>query len=698
MSAATAGLENEQEKLEVRAKMVWQNMRDHFGDIKLSMSEIQAISKQIVWGDDVTNFDQFNTAVQTAEASLKTLKSASEDTNRWLWKSSLGIKFTDDEKESVVASFDEYITSALNYAENKHYEYTAAVSLLVDVGSGVGKSIITTGNAFYASIKDKLNSLGTKLTGQVEIALQDGIITLNEHDEIVNLQNQIAEITAKLANAETEAELELIKVKFGEGKLDLASFETFMEQMSTTLEERIAANDEAFTASVAGLNLQLAEGAITQAEYDKQLAALTAGYEAKIDEVKAKVMDVELEIIGDAYAKELGADAASKLKNALESAMTTGIDPINWTTDQVSTMLGVTGLSESSAEAISTWLSAVYAQLAGIGSEVAEYVPGTIDTTMGLNIVAEPVIQDRIEILVEDFGVEPQMAAAISVLLTAEPEVLNKLPINGPGSVAEAFNIPDEIAYDVLLKLYNSKSIEERVKILASDFGIPEDKAASILWRLTGQKSIMNTISLGAGDFGIMNRYSFSPTVDIFAKTGTVTLPTINLRNNAGKGSGYRGGIFGGDSAMDAFARGGLTDNGGIVGGSTRFIRVNEESPEMIIPLSSQRRERALKLFNKTGELLDVPGFARGGNTVGGQDEGIRFSTYGNGGDAASGRTVQVNMGGIKLEINVSGSDQQSIAEAIKAQAGELADYIAGQIAEALSTEFENTPVRGGVA
>ena len=153
-----------------------------------------------------------------------------------------------------------------------------------------------------------------------------------------------------------------------------------------------------------------------------------------------------------------------------------------------------------------------------------------------------------------------------------------------------------------------------------------------------------------------------------------------------------RGGIVGGgSSSMEAFAR------GGIVGGSTRFIRVNEESPEMIIPLSSQRRERALKLWTRTGELLDVPGFARGGRTSGSNDEGIRFRTYG-GSDSAGGRTVQINMGGVKFEIHVNGSGKESIIEAIKDQAGDLADYFVGLIADALETEFENTPVKGGVA
>lgn len=697
VTAATEDLENEQEKLEVKAKMVWQNLKDHFGDIKLSMSEIQALTKQIVWGDDLVNYEQFTTAAKTAEASLKSLKNASETTNKWMWKASLGMKFSQDEIESIAASFDEYINSAINYAENKHYEFTASVSLMVDAESETGKSILASGNAFYAGLQEQLNSLGTELAGKVEIALQDGVITLNEHEEIISLQNQIAEITQKLSDAETAAELELIKVKFGKGNLDLESFDAFMAQMETTLNERVAANDEAFKVAVSGLQIQLAEGAIDQEEYNKQLQALIDGRTGKEIDIKARIQNVELEIIGEAYKDVLGDDAASKLQTALEKSLFAGIDPIEWTVDEARYLLGDATLSESVAGAIAQMLSGVYSQLGEAGSKVesavTDYIPGTVETTMGINIKGDFEIQDTIEVLVEDFGIEPEKAATISFLLRADAEAINKISVQ---SLMDAFGIDRTQAMDIHWALYASTSIEEKVEILTSDFGIPESLAENILLKLSGQKQIMNSLSLGAGDFGLRNTYNAYPTINVSPRLGSVStlkLPTSSLLS----GGNYRGGIVGGDSAMDAFARGGLTDDGGIVGGSTRLIRVNEEAPEMIIPLSSQRRERAMKLFNKTGELLDVPGFARGGSTGGGQDEGIRFNTYGSG-ESTGGRTVQINMGGFKLEIHVSGSDKESIVDAIKAQAGELADYIVGQIADALETEFENTPVRGGVA
>ena len=160
------------------------------------------------------------------------------------------------------------------------------------------------------------------------------------------------------------------------------------------------------------------------------------------------------------------------------------------------------------------------------------------------------------------------------------------------------------------------------------------------------------------------------------------------------EGGKARGGIIGGTSSMDAFARGGRTD-GGIVGGSTRFIRVNEESPEMIIPLSSQRRERAMKLWAKTGQLLGVPGFARGGNTTGDNDEGIRF--IGSDHEASGTRSVQVNLGGINIELKVEGTDKAGIVQAIKEQLGDIAESVAGMFADEFEALFENTPVRGEV-
>ncbi|MGN0999697.1 MAG: tape measure protein [Faecousia sp.] len=664
-------------------KAKWENATKHFGDIKLSMSEIQRLAEQIVWGDDLGNFEQFSSATKTAENSLQSLKTAAEQTNRWMWKAGLGVKFNDDEIESIKKSFDDYINSAKSYVENKHYEFTAAVSMLVDVNSDEGKSILESGNAFYGQIQEKLNNLGSELSSKVEIALEDGVITLDEQAEITNLQQQIAEITQQIANAEQDAKLELIKIKFGNGNLDYESFEKLMSQMQTTIEERMSANDDAFVCSVSNLNLQLEQGAISQEEYDSQLQTIIDGYNSSNAKLRADIQDVELNIIGDAYADVLGDDAVANLNNALQYAIDNGLDPVEISDQKMADLLHINldGNGETVSN-IKDMLSGVFDQLGLIpvevdgellfkvkeGNNVEEQIkstlPETVESTVGVDISGEKNIQNTIDILAEDFGIPPEHAATVALLLTGDKELLNKIDVSQ----------------------------------LAKEFGIPESQAKTIIEKLTGSKSIENRLEVLAGDFGIPDSISKTISVNIKAIKGKVESFVGNLfGGGSGKGSGYRGGIFGGESAMDAFARGGETDNSGIVGGSTRFIRVNEESPEMIIPLSSQRRERALKLWNKTGELLNVPGFSRGGGTSGGQDEGIRFM-HNDSYDSSVGRSINITFGDINFTIQVSGNDKESIIAAIKAQAGEIADYLVGIIADELADEFENTPLRGGVA
>lgn len=677
ITAATEDLETEEEKLAEQSRLIWQNMKDHFGDIKLSTAEIARLVDQIVWGDDMASFEKFNSAVQQAEASLQSMKTASEKADRWMWKASLGVKFNEDEIESIKASFDEYISSAKAYVENKHYEFTAAVSLLVDVESEEGKSIIDSSNAFYTGLQEQLDSLGSQLSENVNIALEDGVITLDEQAEITNLQQQIAAIAEKISNAEAKAEIELIKVKFGSGNLDLDSFDAFMSQMETTLNQRIAANDDAFKASVATLQLELAEGAITEEEYNSQLQTLIDGYTGQVENLKAEILGVELDIIGDAYEDVLGEDAAEKLQSALEKSLTDGIDPINWTPEQARKYLGVDSLSESAAGAIAQMLGGVADQL-----ELVE-VDGKLLLDLGIETEGDVTgdVQGKVESSVPD-----TVSEDVDVTITPQKQVT---PID---LLVDEFNIPPEMAEDVIVKLNAAPTFQNQIDILCKDFGIMPWYAENILWQLTGDPEYMNTISPTGADFGIPDSISKAVTINI---TG---VPVYSGASLSGDGSGYRGGVFGGTSAMEQFARGGSTDNGGIVGGSTRYIRVNEEAPEMIIPLSSQRRERAIKLWHKTGELLDVPGFYRGGRSDGGADEWADFKARNIGEVSSGGQTVQIDIGGITFEIHVDGGDPETIAAAIKEQAEELAEIVAGIMNDAFTGQYENTPTRGGAA
>ena len=57
-----------------------------------------------------------------------------------------------------------------------------------------------------------------------------------------------------------------------------------------------------------------------------------------------------------------------------------------------------------------------------------------------------------------------------------------------------------------------------------------------------------------------------------------------------------------------------------------------------------------------------------------------------------------VEVGGIHVEIVVHTANGQSIVEAIQEQKEEIAEAVAGVFVDALGSQFENTPTRGGAA
>ena len=700
LAEAMSNAETEEEKLAEFNKAKWQIAKDIFGDIELSMEEISRLSKQVVFGDDLAKYEKYASATKQVQASMETLNATAEQTDRWMWKAGLGVKFNEDEVEAIKASFDDYINSAKSYVENKHYEFTASAELILDLETEEGKAILESGNAYYAQAQEELKAAGEELGELLADALEDGIINADESAAIAAAQKKIADITKKIADAEADAELTIIDLKFGNGNLSKESFDSFMEVTEENLNTRLSNADSALEAQIANLNLRFPEDQRNSEEYKKELETIINGYNLEVETITAEVLGFELDIIGDAFSGEdgLGEDAVDDLNNMINHCIKEGITPADLSLDEIIQLSGNPELSDEKAALLQDYLTEVFDQLDLSKFELVE-VDGQVKLRLKTDVTVEDDTPEQVKATV-DSQVPQVVDDKVSVQITPQKIIQTMEEV-----LPEDFNIPETIDEDVLLKLNASTTVQEQVDILASEFGISEEEAKTILWKLTGEKHIVNRISVSADDFGIPDSVNKTVTVNITSSPNYLTGEGGYTGNSGGSyaasGQGFRGGIFGG-----SFARGGLSgkipgfSNGGMVRGGSQLIEVAEEgSPEMVIPLSSQRRGRALKLWAQAGNIMGVPGFARGGiiGGDGGADEGIRFNSFG-ADESTGGQTVQIEVGGITVEIHVNASNTENIAEAIKAQANEIAETVAGIMADALGGQFENTPVRGGVA
>ena len=101
------------------------------------------------------------------------------------------------------------------------FNYGDYISLLVGDG---GKNFFYGLDTAYAGIRERLSSLGEQLEEKISLSGEDGVITLDEKKELDGLRSQITEIADILADAETGAKLETLKIRAGGAALDLDSF------------------------------------------------------------------------------------------------------------------------------------------------------------------------------------------------------------------------------------------------------------------------------------------------------------------------------------------------------------------------------------------------------------------------------------------------------------------------------------------
>ena len=463
-----------------------------------------------------------------------------------------------------------------------------------------------------------------------------------------------------------------------------------MQTIESTLNEKLSSADAAVKAQISNLNLRFPTDADKQTqEYKDQLQTILDSYNLQVESVKADILGFELNIIGGMLNGDdmLGADAVDDLNNIIQTCLNEGIEPAEMDLSRLIELSGNSNLGDVNAGLIQDYLQTVFDQL-----DLSQFELIEVDGKLQLKL--EPEVETT-----EDTGEKVRETISFQLPDTVDDTVTVQIT---PQKIIETvdkvmpdeFDVPDTIDKDVIVKLNAAKTVQEQIEIVAEEFGINEEEAATIIWKLTGQKQILNRITITPEMFGIKTSYNVPITFNL---TGAANIG----------GEGFRGGIFGGTSAMGSYARGGIIgdnipgfSNGGIVRGGSQLIEVAEEgSPEMVIPLSSQRRGRALKLWAQAGHMMGVPGFARGG-IIGGDgtsDEGIRFHTIGGEGSSVT-QSSQVDVGGITVQINVTAGSNANIADAIREQANEITEVVAGIMAEAIGTQFENTPVRGGAA
>lgn len=644
-------------------------IRDAFGDIKLTMQEIEEAAKQIVFADQAEALNKFSAAAETADSSLATLQSSFQTMDKLNWKASLGMELDEGDMSEYISAVDAMIESSKQYLEDKHYEATAAIDLLIEPGN---ETDMTSGlNQMYSDLQTKIESLGGDLKAKVNVALEDGVITLDEQAEIANLQNQIADITNQISQAETEASFQSLKIKYSGASLDADSFASLVSEIQANMQNAASQYDEALQVSLTNLNLQLQNGAISQEQFDEQLQALTEGYQAKITDLSVRVESFELQSIADSFGSELDGilpelegTVAERLGTAMHNAMANGVDVENWDVSTASEWLDLDGLSAETQSAITEMMSQVAASmpdqmtsaLEGSGANLSESVNNMVKSgienadfteagaamNQKLGESLTPTDMSESSAGLQDGLQSSLMASVENIDLTEAGSLMNQ-------KLGEAMSSVDMSESDAGLQegLQNSLTaalegidLSESAQMINTSIvtalsstegidmsGFTASMQSSITSSIEGLDYSGVTTAVGSGisnaitatmgtiQGAIDTLYSnVGSAINTAFSAGFSTTTTVTITANYKLANPSATISFSGGGTGTATVSGSISShaNGGFAYGP-ELTWWGEDGPEVIIPLGSKRRQRGLELWAQAGEMLGVGKHADGG-------------------------------------------------------------------------------------
>lgn len=644
-------------------------IRDAFGDIKLTMQEIEEAAKQIVFADQAEALNKFSAAAETADSSLATLQSSFQTMDKLNWKASLGMELDEGDMSEYISAVDAMIESSKQYLEDKHYEATAAIDLLIEPGN---ETDMTSGlNQMYSDLQTKIESLGGDLKAKVSVALEDGVITLDEQAEIANLQNQIADITNQISQAETEASFQSLKIKYSGASLDADSFASLVSEIQANVQDAASQYDEALQVSLTNLNLQLQNGAISQEQFDEQLQALTEGYQAKITDLSVRVESFELQSIADSFGSELDGilpelegTVAERLGTAMHNAMANGVDVENWDVSTASEWLDLDGLSAETQSAITEMMSQVAASmpdqmtsaLEGSGANLSESVNNMVKSgienadfteagaamNQKLGESLTPTDMSESSAGLQDGLQSSLMASVENIDLTEAGSLMNQ-------KLGEAMSSVDMSESDAGLQegLQNSLTaalegidLSESAQMINTSIvtalsstegidmsGFTASMQSSITSSIEGLDYSGVTTAVGSGisnaitatmgtiQGAIDTLYSnVGSAINTAFSAGFSTTTTVTITANYKLANPSATISFSGGGTGTATVSGSISShaNGGFAYGP-ELTWWGEDGPEVIIPLGSKRRQRGLELWAQAGEMLGVGKHADGG-------------------------------------------------------------------------------------
>lgn len=324
-----------------------QSLADHFGDITLSMKELEDAARHSLGEGLFQSIDEMADIGGKTSKFRDSMQAEIREINKAGWKLSLGIEFDEGETASYVTAVDQYVKDAQNYITSRGYELKLAIDIVMGEDQ---KGLSEESDAFYQSLYGQLEPL--------QHITENGL-TLDKDKIVRQYLSDISDITSMISDAQNAAQLQMIQGEFSGVALTPETFQNYQDAINEYTEKATENIDSSYEKILTSLNAQRIagekgmEGGISQEEFDSQSEAATQAYYARKAQVIKDGYQTMRDTIMEAYGNDIGPaleDMDQSISQSLEEFKNIGYGtPEEWMNTMDRAMTDVANASDISA-------------------------------------------------------------------------------------------------------------------------------------------------------------------------------------------------------------------------------------------------------------------------------------------------------------------------------------------------------------
>lgn len=541
-----------------------EDMAKRFGTIKLSMEDLNKAAKKIVDDGNMGRAAEAIEGLTKVKEMSEAFEESSKDLEQLNWKISLGLKLSEEDKQSYETAVDQTVQNAIHVVEQAHYTAQISVQAVFGTESNTGNVLIGEFNGLYESIDAEVQALGKELGDAYRAAMEDGIIDVDEAKVIQGLTGKLTDITQQVSQAQTNAKLERI-FRQGQGSaLDSESFQNLQQEAKEVKAAWQTEQDQAMDQVLAGINLTAEREGKSQEWVKAWEDNAWNAYNSQSMEMDMRILTFSTESIMDAYADTL-AKAIPNLQDGLDMALQIsqgqleeGYPEYAFDPDIIKKNLGLDKIPRATRDGMKDLWKAMEPDYDQMQETVQSY------TEAGKEI-PEAVSKGLMD------------ASIIGAIAGDKEAIMQLLAIKGSQS-------PE---YQEVIKAAQEKGtkVPEEIAAYIDNSSGAVEKSVEQLGRLT--KEALDR------QFGMMSvdgslDVNLSANLNVYSPHKNANQLFSEVNENTSK------------SKIPGYAEGGLIT-------SPTLSWFAEESPEMAIPIDGSRR--ALSLWQETGRMLGAYDF-----------------------------------------------------------------------------------------